>query len=94
MPTPSSDPLAACEKEFNEARSALAAVQRANRESSDAESRGKLLEAQRRFISAGQALRRELDPDRAHEINEFNRYLAEKARIRARRAKQGVMGHD
>lgn len=94
MPTPSSNPLAACEKEFNEARSALAAVQRANRESPDAESQGKLKAAQERFIKAGQALRREQDPDRAHEVLEFQRYLSEKARIRARRAKRGVMGHD
>lgn len=91
---PTTNPLAACEKEFNEARAALSAVQRANRESPDAESRGKLAAAQERFIKAGQALRREQDPDRAHEVNEYNRYLSEKARIREKRTAKRVMGRD
>ncbi len=94
MPTPSTDPLAACEKEFNEARAALAAVQRAGREAPDAETRGKLAAAQARFVEAGQALRREQNPDRAHAVNEFKRYLAEKARISAAKRSRGVMGRD
>lgn len=92
MPTP--NPPATCEKEFNEARAALAVVQRANRESPDAESRGQLAAAQERYVKAGQALRREQNPDRAHEVNEFKRYVAEKARIREKRSGKQVMGRD
>lgn len=75
---PSTDPLAVCEKEFNEARAALAAAQRANRDAPDAETSGTLREAQERFVAAGQALRREKDPDRALDIVEYQRHLTAK----------------
>lgn len=89
---PTTDPLAACEKEFNEARAALSAVQRDIKANPDAESRGKLAAAQERFVKAGQELRRAQNPDRAHAVNEFKRYLAEKARISKQRRGAGVMG--
>lgn len=93
MPT-ETDPLVACEKEFNEARSALAVVQRANRDAPDAETKGKLTAAQDRFIKAGQELRRAQDPERALDIVEYQRYIGEKARIRASKAGKRVLGRD
>lgn len=85
---PTTNPLAACEKEFNEARAALAAAQRANKDAPDAETPSKLRAAQNRFVEAGQALRRERDPERALDIAEYERHLAAKAKAnRAKRAK-------
>lgn len=86
MPTPN-DPLAACVKDFNEARAALAAAQRANRDAPDAETPAKLREAQQRFVDAGQALRREKDPERALDIVEYQRHLRAKAKAAAAKTK-------
>lgn len=87
MPSTTSS-LAACEKEFNEARAALAAAQRANRDAPDAETPSKLAAARERFVAAGQALRREKDPERALDIVEYQRHLAAKAKaVAAKRAK-------
>ncbi len=89
MPSTTSS-LAACEKEFNEARAALAAAQRANRDAPDAETPAKLAEAREKFIAAGQALRRAKDPDRALDIVEYQRYLSQKAKaVAAKRGKAG-----
>lgn len=86
MPT-STDPLAACEKEFNAARADLAALQRALKESGgDAETQGKLTAAQDRFVKAGQELRRAKDPERALDIAEFQRIIRMKAKAANSRA--------
>lgn len=87
---PTTDPLAACEKEFSEARAALAAAQRADKDAPDAETARALQAAQERFTKAGQDLRRERDPDRALDIVEFNRHLAAKRKATRAKNKAGA----
>lgn len=84
---PTTDPLAACEKEFNEARAALAEVQREAQDGPTAETAGKIRAAQDRFVKAGQELRRAKDPERALDVAEFQRHLTVKARAKAAKAK-------
>lgn len=82
------DPLAECEREFNDARAALAAAQRASKDAPDAETGPALVAAQKRYVAAGQAVRRERDPERALDIAEYERHLAAKAKAnRAKRVK-------
>lgn len=93
MPTMNDDPdLNAATAAFDKARDALSKAQEAVQASKSANNLRALEKAQVDYKSAGQALRRAKDPDRAHDVNEFNRYLAEKARVRRQKAKQQVMG--
>jgi hypothetical protein len=91
MPTPSND-LDAAVVAYEKARDELSKAQEAASASRSAVNVRALEQAQEKYKTAGQAARRAKDPDRAHEVLEFQRYLAEKARIRAQRAKRGVMG--
>lgn len=90
---PTTDPLAECEKEFKAARADLAAVQRTMKDTGgDAESAGKLAEAQRRFVKAGQELRRAQDPERALDIAEFQRVLRLRSQAKTSRAAKAATG--
>lgn len=94
MPTPTVDDLSAAVAAFDKARDELSKAQEAVTAAKTANSLRALEKAQAAYKTAGQAVRRAKDPDRAHDINEFKRYLAEKDRIRREKAKRGVMGRD
>jgi hypothetical protein len=93
MPSPSSD-LDAAVAEFEKARDALSAAQEAVAKAKTASSTRALTLAQAAYMTAGQAVRRLKDPERAHEVLEFNRYIDEKARLRRARAAKPVMSRD
>lgn len=95
MPTQSPvDDLDAAVAAFDKARDELSKAQESVTASKTANSLRALEQAQAAYKTAGQAVRRAKYPDRAHDINEFKRYLAEKARIKRARAKRGVMSGD
>lgn len=94
MPTPTVDDLGAATVAFDKARDELSKAQEAVSTAKTANSLRALEKAQEAYKTAGQAVRRAQDPDREHDINEFNRYIAEKSRIRREKAKRGVMGRD
>lgn len=95
MPTQSPvDDLDAAVAAFDKARDELSKAQESVTASKTANSLRALEQAQAAYKTAGQAVRRAKDPDRAHDINEFKRYLAEKVRIKRARAKRGVMSGD
>lgn len=95
MPTQSPvDDLDAAVAAFDKARDELSKAQESVTASKTANSLRALEQAQAAYKTAGQAVRRAKDPARAHDINEFKRYLAEKARIKRARAKRGVMSGD
>lgn len=91
MPTPNSEPDAAVVA-FEKARDELSKAQEAVATSKTAANIRALEQAQEKYKVAGQAARRAKDPYRAHEVLEFQRYISEKARMRAQRAQRGVMG--
>lgn len=93
MPTPDSE-LGAAVAAFDKARDELSKAQESVTTAKTANSLRALERAQAAYKTAGQVVRRAKDPDRAHDINEFNRYLAEKARIRRAKANRGVMTGD
>ncbi len=86
MPSPSSE-LDAAMAEFEQARDALSAAQEKVTAAKTPANTKALAEAQAAYQAAGQAVRRAKDPDRALDILEFNRHLAEKAKLKARKAK-------
>lgn len=93
MPTQSPvDDLDAAVAAFDKARDELSKAQESVTASKTANSLRALEQAQAAYKTAGQAVRRAKDPDRAHDVLEFQRYLAEKAKIRAQRKNRQVMG--
>lgn len=86
MPTPSND-LDAALAAFEKAAADLSKAQEANTANKTPVNTKALAEAQEAYKRAGQEYRRAKDPDRALDILEFNRHLAEKAKLKARKAK-------
>ena len=89
MPTPSSD-LDAALAEFEKAAADLSEAQEAATANKTPVNTKALAAAQEAYKVAGQAYRRAKDPSRALDILEFNRHLAEKAKLKARKAKAGA----
>jgi len=92
MPTTTDADLTAACAAFDKARDVLSKAQEAVTASKTAANLRALERAQEEYEKAGRAARRAKDPDRAHDVLEFQRYLAEKAKIRAQRKNRQVMG--
>ncbi len=85
MPTPDSE-LDAALAEFEKAAAALSAAQEKVTANKTPVNVKALAAAQDAYKTAGQAVRRAKDPDRALDLLEFNRHLREKAKLKARKA--------
>lgn len=95
MPTTTPDAdFAAAVAAFDKARDVLSKAQEAATTSRTAANLRALEQAQAEYKTAGQAARRAKDPERAHDVLEFQRYVSEKSRIARQRASKPVMGRD